>query len=213
LHSCQAHYCSEEYKEALADYDQVLSLDPSYVSAHNGRALIHYMRGTLFLSSAPLSSLAGDWAEALKGFMFCTEQNMDNAVFWHNKGSVHFQLGQYAEALRDLNRALELQPNDQNALVSRGTTHFNLGARDVCHFEALSVGTCSLNEAHFQAALEDYNRAVLLDTGAWGPTSIIALNSRGRTLLELERYQEVYRCSLEQELTTGSGVAGFSASA
>jgi tetratricopeptide (TPR) repeat protein len=83
--------------------------------------------------------------------MFCTEQNMDNAVFWHNKGSVHFQLGQYAEALRDLNRALELQPNDQNALVSRGTTHFNLGARDVCR---LSAQCFSLNAARCRLPLK-----------------------------------------------------------
>ena len=49
---------------------------------------------------------------------------------YHNRGFAHLQAKQYPDALRDFDRALEINPRDASALVGRGTLFARTGSLD-----------------------------------------------------------------------------------
>ncbi|MEU6955793.1 SAV_2336 N-terminal domain-related protein [Streptomyces sp. NPDC045714] len=103
------------------------------------------------------------------------------------------------EDLADLDRAIELDPTDREALVQRGEA-YRLDDRyeealadfdraielDPTDGDALAQrGEAYRLDDRYEEALADFDRAIELD-----PTDTWALASRGQTLHALERYQE-----------------------
>jgi tetratricopeptide (TPR) repeat protein len=74
-------------------------------------------------------------------------------------------LKQYNEALADLNRAVELNPGDAQAITSRSDTYQEM--------------------KRYDEALADFNRAIELN-----PCNAWAIAGRGTTYLEMKRYNE-----------------------
>ena len=81
------------------------------------------------------------------------------------RGETRLRLRRYDEALADLNRAVELDPDHADAIARRGRVHQDM--------------------ERYDEALADYSRAIELRPGdAW------AITGRGRVYLEMERYDE-----------------------
>jgi tetratricopeptide (TPR) repeat protein len=74
-------------------------------------------------------------------------------------------LRRYEEALQDLNRALELDPNNTQALGLRGNTYLTM--------------------KRYEQALRDLNRALQLD-----PNNAQTLGLRGDTYRKMKRYEQ-----------------------
>ena len=88
---------------------------------------------------------------------------------WTNKGASLKSLGRYEEAIRCLDKALELNPGHVNAWINKGTSLGSLG--------------------HHEEAIRCFNRALELD-----PRNADAWNNKGNSLDSLGRPEEAIRC-------------------
>jgi tetratricopeptide (TPR) repeat protein len=77
----------------------------------------------------------------------------------------HIEKGQYTEALKDYNKALEISPDIADIYVYRGFAYHNLGQYD--------------------EALKDYNKAL-----EFNPNFAVAYSSRGNVYHDLGQYAE-----------------------
>lgn len=98
----------------------------------------------------PLQDRLGSFSSALKLWDDAVRKNTDaSAPFvergYHNRGLAYLQAKRYPEALRDFNRALEIEPRDADALLGRGTLFARTGS--------------------FDRALADLGRAIEIDPG------------------------------------------------
>src|SRR5262249_52839292 len=101
LARAKTHYQSKDYHSALADFTAVLKLDPTHVEAHHLRAHCH----------AFLGKLDGALADVSKAI----EYKPGDAHFHDMRGGYHMRRREYAEAVPDLLRVLELGKEDTPA--------------------------------------------------------------------------------------------------
>jgi tetratricopeptide (TPR) repeat protein len=55
----------------------------------------------------------------------------EDAAAYYGRGGVYFDLGRYDEALHELNKSLELDPNDKDAYEGRGEIYTKLAESSV----------------------------------------------------------------------------------
>jgi tetratricopeptide (TPR) repeat protein len=145
-----AYYDKADYERAIADYDEVIRLDPNNTNALNNRGLAYQKKG--------------DHGQAIADFNEALRINPSNSIAFNNRGSAYYHQGDYAranadfneairldpryadafnnrcwmraiwgqlqEALADCNEALRLSPNSSEALDSRGFTYLKMGQID-----------------------------------------------------------------------------------
>jgi tetratricopeptide (TPR) repeat protein len=102
------------------------------------------------------------------------------------KGRYDQMRRRYDEALADLNRAIELNPEDASALACRGYTYWDM--------------------ERYDEALADFNRALELD-----PENAWAIVSRGQTYRAMGRYDlalDDFGRAIELDATDASAIAG-----
>lgn len=88
---------------------------------------------------------------------------------WYGKGATLVLLGQYEEALRAIDRALDINPRNEVAWVNKGNALTKLG--------------------RFVDALRCFNAALKVNPGYE-----VAWNNKGNALARLGRYEEALRC-------------------
>ena len=117
----------------------------------------------------------------------------------HLLGVIFLQRGNYAEAIRHIDLALELNPNHIHALSNRGAALKELGRFEqaLATYDHVLARRPDYPEAHsnrgsilhdlkrYEEALASYDRALALR-----PDYADALCNRGATLHELKRYEE-----------------------
>lgn len=84
--------------EALMSYDRALSIDPKFYEAHLNKAILYY------------ESRA--YQRALNSAYYCTRLREGDPRGWAVLAMTQYELGDYAEALKSVEKALTLAPTD-----------------------------------------------------------------------------------------------------
>lgn len=120
----------ERYEDAVADFGEALEIAPNYVAVLRNRAWVN-------------SEYLNNWEAYVEDYERVIELVPGNASYLNSLGWGLIQLSRYAEALPHLNEALDISPDLNFALDSRGWAHLGLG--------------------NYEAARADFERAILLD--------------------------------------------------
>jgi tetratricopeptide (TPR) repeat protein len=154
-----------DYKGAIADFNQVLRLNPNYEAAYTGRGIARDNSGDKKGAIEDLSQAIrinpnnvraysarglnkaelGDKQGAEADFKKSLSLNIDTQDYraYVNRGGVHSALGDKQGAIADLDQAIRLDPKFASAYVNRGTARSALGDK--------------------QGAIADYDQAIHLD--------------------------------------------------
>ncbi len=140
----------------LAEAEIETEEDGSGPRPHSREYIQAALQGYTFFSQ-------GRYAEAISSFTKALEYRPDEVVVFNGRAGAYAGLGQVDKALDDLNRAIELDPDDPVAYGLRGTI---------------------LSKTDRQAAFDDLNRAIELS-----PEPALAYSDRGNVYLELGDYE------------------------
>lgn len=129
-------------------------------------------------------------------------RSMDKYIRWesfHDSGIAEYKAGRVQAAIRDLNKAIELDPTDARAYCYRGVARINL--RDYTgaiadNSRAIQLkakypeaynnrGLAKFYKGDYVGAMADADAALALDSG-----SVAAYNTRGLAEERLRKYQE-----------------------
>jgi len=154
--------------QARGEYDQALEVLAQGIAAHPESAALYAVRGALYLE-------LGEYAKAIADLSKSLELH-ENPDVLTNRALAYKAFGQKEDALKDLNRALELDPHHVAAWFNRGTLY--------------------LEEGKPELALPDLDRAVELAPDAAGPyfNRAVAkwqLGKREEAIRDLERFIEL----------------------
>jgi tetratricopeptide (TPR) repeat protein/V8-like Glu-specific endopeptidase len=175
------------YQGALTDYNQAISLNPTYVFAYNNRGNLKHEK-------------LNDFQGALADFDRAISLNPNNAETYYNRGSLKKKLNDFQGALADFDRAISLNPKLDEAYNNRGV----LKAEKLNDFQGALADfdrALSLNPNHVfsynnrgllkennlndpQGALADYNKAIALN-----PNLAETYNNRGVLKKKLNDFQ------------------------
>ncbi len=125
-----------------------------------------------------------------------SKKNLANAYLW--RGMVMMIMGEYESALRDMDKGINLNPNDPIAYYNRGSTHRKFGHYKVAISDyskciefapkkhgAFSLrGTCYEKLGQIEKALGDYNTAIELSPDSPAPYYHRAKVFAGKGLLQ-----------------------------
>lgn len=181
------HARTERIDLALQDYCQALFLSPDNRSYLLVRAGIYAQMDSMLLAERDLNHLllrepknGKNWSmmgmvllEQHKDSMALTA--LDKAIYYGsmwagdfaNRGLVNYRLLHYPEALRDYNRALELEPGQHQLRYARGQLQLELGLynRARADFDTLIVHYPTFMPSYYLAA-EAMERIGIRDTAA-----------------------------------------------
>jgi tetratricopeptide (TPR) repeat protein len=104
---------NKAYKQALADFNQVISLNQKDPDAW-------YNRGLTNKKLAAVDAAIADYTRAI-------ELNPKYAKAYNNRGSIFGEKGQFTNAITDFNQAVTLNPGDASAFFNRGLAHYSTG--------------------------------------------------------------------------------------
>jgi tetratricopeptide (TPR) repeat protein len=134
-----------DFKGAIADYDQAISLNPTFANAHNNRALLKVdklndVQGALSdynqaISLDPKSAMAynnrgilkddlNDVQGALSDYNQAIFLNPKRAETYYNRALLKNKLNDVQGALSDYNQAISLNPNDADAYNNRSSLKY-----------------------------------------------------------------------------------------
>jgi tetratricopeptide (TPR) repeat protein len=126
-------YNKQDNQGAIADYAQVLRLNPEFALAYNNR-------GNARRAVGDHQGEIADYDQAIK-----INQNWGDIGLWaayNNRGNARCDLGDYQGAIGDYDQAIQLKPDFADAYYTRGNARHNLGDK--------------------QAAIGDYDQAIQL---------------------------------------------------
>ena len=163
----QAYGKAGNLKEAIADFDTAIKLNPNFYQAYANRALVERRLERDDLALA-------DYNRAI-------QINPNYDVAYVGRGNIYRQNGQLDLALADFNRAIQLDSSDPRAYHNRGLIYqaqgqYQLAIDDfskAISFAPTAVepfnarGLSYLATGDFKAALEDFNEVVKRDRNSY----------------------------------------------
>ncbi len=112
-----AYLSKEDYDRAIADYDQVIQLQPNCgVCTYNDR-------GNAYLAK-------GDYNHAIIDYNQAIQIQPDFAAAYSNRGLAYADKGDYDRAIADYDQAIQIQPDFAMAYSNRGLAYANRGDYD-----------------------------------------------------------------------------------
>lgn len=142
------YYFTGDLAQANLDYEQVIYLNPRYAQAYAGKALLSLTNGDQTLAEiyqavyeAIQASIAGD-SDANIDILSAIIDNADTLSIppelgyaYYNRANTYISLGNWDDALSDMNQAIDLQPHMQDYYMARGfvyseTNQLGLAAPD-----------------------------------------------------------------------------------
>lgn len=106
------HYDNNRFDQAIACFDEALSLEPDMHIALHNRALAKFELGRT-------ESALADLEEVIR-------QAPENAGAYSDRGYIRLQSGDVAAALADLDAAIHVDPGNVAALTTRGSAYIRL---------------------------------------------------------------------------------------
>ena len=95
--------------EALADFNQVLEINPRGVETYSNRGLIYYRKG--------------DFSRAMEDYNKALEIDPLDAGIYTNRGGLYFNKGDFNRAIADYSKAIEINPHIAAAYYNRGLVY------------------------------------------------------------------------------------------
>jgi tetratricopeptide (TPR) repeat protein/S1-C subfamily serine protease len=161
-------------KEAIADYDRALAINPKDVVAYNNRGVV--------------KSALGNKKEAIADYDRALAINPKYAEAYNNRGNAKDDLGDKKEAIADYDRAIAINPKHAEAYNNRGLVKSALGNKKEAiadYDRALAInpkyvvtyynrGNAKSALGNKKEAIADYDRALAIN-----PKYAEAYNNRG----------------------------------
>ena len=163
-----------DYRGAIADYNQALKINPNLAQAYYNRGVVRDVLGDkqsaiadynqalkinpnfdrAYYNRGVVRHILGDKQSAIADYNQALKINPNLAQAYHNRGVVRRQLGDKQAAIADYNQAIKINPNYADAYNSRGVVRSYLG--------------------DIQGAINDYNQALKIN-----PNNALAYLNRG----------------------------------
>jgi tetratricopeptide (TPR) repeat protein len=116
----QSHWAAKDYDKAIADYLEVVNVDP------NDRQNYHWL--TL---AGDCAYSKGDLAKAIDCYSRAIAINSSNSHGYAWRGAAKCRLGQHEAALLDYDEAIRLRPHNASYYSGRGVAHSRAGNHDL----------------------------------------------------------------------------------
>jgi len=131
-----------KYDKALEDFNKVLQLDPTFKDAYMNRA--YYAK-----------EKTGDFKGALQDLnkFIDLNKNGNNAFALNNRGFIKFNLNDHAGAMEDIQKSIELDPENSFAYKNRALIYLST--------DSISLACTDLNKALELGFTKDYGNEVL----------------------------------------------------
>jgi len=150
-------------KEAIAEFDEAIRLDPNLSGTYNNRGIVY--------------ARLGQFQRAIQDFDEALRLDPQDAVAYYNRATAYYHLDQFQSAIQDLEEAIRLNPQDAEAYYYRGLSYVNLGQfqQAIQDFnQAIRLnprfaeayckrGTAYIRLGQFQQAIQDFDQAISLD--------------------------------------------------
>jgi tetratricopeptide (TPR) repeat protein len=178
-------YKTNRYQEALAAYEQAISLDPDYAAAYNGKGDVLY------------------WLKRYEVALAAYEQaihfNPNLASAYKGRGKALSALNRYENALAAIEQAIHLNPNDSDTYNFKGSTLTDLGRYEEA-LNAFNQAICldsedtlayyckglALAKLHrYEEAVASYEQVISFE-----PDNASAYDFKGDALYDVKRYEE-----------------------
>jgi tetratricopeptide (TPR) repeat protein/S1-C subfamily serine protease len=180
-----AKFALGDKKEAIADYDRAIAINPKDAKAYYNRGAAKFV--------------LGDKKEAITDYDRAIAINPKDAKAYSNRGAAKFALGDKKEAIADYDRAIAINPTLAEVHRNRGLVELDLGnnkeaivdydraiAINPKHAEAYSNrGTAKSALGNNKEAIMDYDRAIAIN-----PKYAEAYSNRGNAKSALGNKQE-----------------------
>ncbi len=174
-----AYWAKGDAERAIADYNEVIRLDPSYSHAYGNRGLVYRAKGDLDRAIADYSKAIETGSDEVKldynnrGFAYGAKNDQDRAIAdfneairldpkfaiaYNNRGIAYRAKGQIDRAIAEYSEAIRLNPKYAEAFYNRGIAHRVKG--------------------DFDRSIADYGEAVRIE-----PKYVLAFNNRGNAFL------------------------------
>ena len=161
-------------KEAIAEYDEAIRLNPYFAIVFNNRGLIYNRLGQFqraiqdydeairlnpyfaitFNNRGLIYAQLGQFQRAIQDYDEAIRLNPQYTMAYYNRGNAYFDRGQYEQAIGDYDEVIRLNPQDAVACYNRGNTYFDRG--------------------QYEQAIRDYDEAIRLN-----PQYAMAYYNRG----------------------------------
>jgi len=175
---------SQDYKGAITDYTELISMNPDYPYTYRNRGIAYENLSKYSLALSDLNKFIdkiqndvfaystrgwakyylNDFAGALADFNMQIELDKDNSVAYYNRGSAKSRLGDNYGAISDYSKSIEINPTFSMAYNNRGWAKYEL--------------------KKYSEALKDINKAIVLDSNNW-----VAFDSRQETKFAMNNFK------------------------
>ena len=154
---------SGNFQEAIAAYNQAISINPQYTDAYNDRGVVRSALGSL--------------SEGIKDFEQAVQINPQYSTAYVNLGIARLKSKDYEQAIINFDRALQINPNIADAYLNRGKSYLYLGKKekaiadydqalninpnDVQAYDSRAIARFRLGDK--QGAIKDFSRSLELN--------------------------------------------------
>ncbi|MDE0401037.1 MAG: tetratricopeptide repeat protein [Candidatus Poribacteria bacterium] len=151
-----AKYTLDQHKEAMADFDSIIQLNPEDADAYIDRAWVKIKLGESEKTHGRAEKAQHLYKAAIEDYTQAIRINPKFADAYNNRGVVRLELDDFEGALPDFNRAIGINPGHADAYKKRAYTKFKLGESKAAQGDI--TGTLQL----YQSAMEDCTQVIWL---------------------------------------------------
>jgi len=152
------HHTLKQLDAAIKDFERALALAPHNTQALTGQGWV------LFQKAEGLEEMEAKeiLRRALEKFQQAAHNDPESPEIWVAVGYAHFKLKEYPATMTAWEQAIQLAPDDPMSIISHGMGHWLLADPGRCRSDDASLEEKKETIAHLNLAIEDLNRALVL---------------------------------------------------